>query len=425
MRILPILVAAAISMLLMAAAPAAADDRYAEPAGDGPILTCPQSDPCSITDAVDPTATDDGDEVILAPGTYSLDARLQLLDAVHMHGTGVPSDTKIVATYFADNLVYMENAASEISNLEINAVVNAPALSVASGIVNRVIVRNTAGDACAGASVRIIQSVCSSVANEGEGLVVDVSLITTPVNLRNSTITGGPNAYGIRAYSSGAGTANVNMIGVIASGAAGAVFLSGASTTFTATHSNYQSVNAGGVTNFTPAGSGTNQTTLPKFVDQAAGDLRQKFDSITIDAGAVDGLSGTVDLLGAARSQGAAPDIGAYEFDPATAPPPDTPGSNPPGGTPSTPSLLDTVSPTLTITKKPKSKTASKKLVVVFKSSEAATFECKLDKGKFTPCRSPYKRSVKPGKHKLLIKAIDLAGNVSSVKTIKWTVKKP
>jgi len=46
------------------------------------------------------------------------------------------------------------------------------------------------------------------------------------------------------------------------------------------------------------------------------------------------------------------------------------------------------------------------------------------DKGAFKTCKSPYKKTVKAGKHKLQIKATDAAGNVSSIKTIKWTVKK-
>ena len=48
------------------------------------------------------------------------------------------------------------------------------------------------------------------------------------------------------------------------------------------------------------------------------------------------------------------------------------------------------------------------------------------DKGKFKTCKSPYKKSkLKLGKHKLQIKATDAAGNVSLIKTIKWTVKAP
>lgn len=85
--------------------------------------------------------------------------------------------------------------------------------------------------------------------------------------------------------------------------------------------------------------------------------------------------------------------------------------------------ILDKIAPVLTIKKKPKSGT-SRKARVSFTSSETATFECKLDRGKFKRCRSPWKKTVKPGKHKLQIRATDQADNVSKVKTVKWTVKK-
>lgn len=70
----------------------------------------------------------------------------------------------------------------------------------------------------------------------------------------------------------------------------------------------------------------------------------------------------------------------------------------------------DKTAPQTTILKKKvKGRTAKFKFV----SSEAgSTFECKLDKKKFKPCRSPkkYKR-LKPGKHVFQVRAIDAAGN--------------
>jgi hypothetical protein len=94
------------------------------------------------------------------------------------------------------------------------------------------------------------------------------------------------------------------------------------------------------------------------------------------------------------------------------------------GGGSAAPAPVDAIAPTITIPKKPKSSTTSKKFSLSFSASEAVTFQCKLDKGKFKSCKSPYKQTVKIGKHKLQITATDAAGNVSSVKTISWTVKK-
>lgn len=70
----------------------------------------------------------------------------------------------------------------------------------------------------------------------------------------------------------------------------------------------------------------------------------------------------------------------------------------------------DKTAPQTTILKKKvKGRTAKFRFV----SNEAgSTFECKLDKKKFKPCRSPkkYKR-LKPGKHVFQVRAIDAAGN--------------
>jgi hypothetical protein len=48
-----------------------------------------------------------------------------------------------------------------------------------------------------------------------------------------------------------------------------------------------------------------------------------------------------------------------------------------------------------------------------FKSSEAnSTFKCKLDKGKWKSCKSPYVvNNADPGKHKFKVAATDAAGN--------------
>jgi hypothetical protein len=66
------LTALVAALALAGATPAAAAIRYAEPGGDGPPASCPETDPCEIQAAVENGMGTPGDEVILLPGTYDL-----------------------------------------------------------------------------------------------------------------------------------------------------------------------------------------------------------------------------------------------------------------------------------------------------------------------------------------------------------------
>jgi 6-phosphogluconolactonase (cycloisomerase 2 family) len=84
----------------------------------------------------------------------------------------------------------------------------------------------------------------------------------------------------------------------------------------------------------------------------------------------------------------------------------------------------DTDPPNTRITKKPKKETTKRKAKFRFKSNEpGSTFECKLDRRKFKPCDSPFKKKVKIKRHKFKVRAIDSAGNVDPTPAKrKWTV---
>src|SRR4029450_6071154 len=75
----------------------------------------------------------------------------------------------------------------------------------------------------------------------------------------------------------------------------------------------------------------------------------------------------------------------------------------------------DTTAPQTTITKTIK-KPRKHRIKVFFSSSEAGShFQCKLDKKAFKPCTSPKSyRKLKPGKHKIKVRAIDTAGNADA-----------
>jgi hypothetical protein len=72
---------------------------------------------------------------------------------------------------------------------------------------------------------------------------------------------------------------------------------------------------------------------------------------------------------------------------------------------------IQVVCPETTITKRPKRYRTSSKVKVKFTSSVAgSTFECKLDRHKYKPCTSPYKKHWGRGRHTLKVRAVSPAG---------------
>jgi len=87
----------------------------------------------------------------------------------------------------------------------------------------------------------------------------------------------------------------------------------------------------------------------------------------------------------------------------------------------------DTVAPKTKITKAPKGARRAlakpSKVKVKFKTNEpGAWFTCKLDRKKPKPCRSPYTLRARKGKHKLKVRAEDLAGNKGKPAKLKFRV---
>jgi len=85
---------------------------------------------------------------------------------------------------------------------------------------------------------------------------------------------------------------------------------------------------------------------------------------------------------------------------------------------------VDVTGPKVKVSKGPKPKSTKRKAKFLFSAEAGATFRCKLDKGGFEGCKSPAKFKVKPGKHKLSIRATDDLGNAGAAETYKWKVKK-
>jgi trypsin len=82
----------------------------------------------------------------------------------------------------------------------------------------------------------------------------------------------------------------------------------------------------------------------------------------------------------------------------------------------------ETTPPSTEIGKHPKKKTTKRTAKFAFSANEESSFECKLDKGQFKSCSSPYKKRVSAKKHKFQVRAVDVQGNVGAVDKFKWRV---
>ncbi|MCB0876215.1 MAG: hypothetical protein KDB46_08475 [Solirubrobacterales bacterium] len=91
----------------------------------------------------------------------------------------------------------------------------------------------------------------------------------------------------------------------------------------------------------------------------------------------------------------------------------------------------DTTAPDTTIGKGPKAKIKTKKkqvlVKVTFRSEPGSAFECRVDKGKFKRCGSPFRAKVKSRggkgrKHTISVRAIDPSGNVGEPAKVGFRV---
>jgi hypothetical protein len=436
MRKISLLTIAVVACFLTIAASASADDRYAFPGGDATnVATCGPAENCDLVSAMDTTYVADGSSVRIAPGTYTVNTALALTAAgAGIRGSGATAaDVVINSTVTGSPALTISND-SEGEKFTLNTVTSASSsggFNLANGNVDHLIVTATGqyANACTGVDARFVESVCHATGEFGSAFRSTASASLT-FSFINSTLVPGPYGYGFAGTTLSTGNEmTVDIFStIIVSGSGHPIMLGrptgGPAPTFIAEYSNFQCtqvvLDQVSGQSCLPPESATNQTDAPTFKDAGSGDFTPAAGSPTIDAGSTSGLTGNKDVIGHVRVQGAAADIGAYESTPPVVTPPAG------GGNTIIPPVIipDTLKPTITISKKPKATTTSTKFNVTFKASETATFQCKLDKGKFKTCKSPYKAKVKVGKHKLQIKATDAAGNVSLVKTIKWTVKK-
>lgn len=388
LRVAPVATVIAV-WLLLASAPAAAATRYAEPGGNGPAATCPQSDPCDIQIAIegDPGIVGEevanGDEIVVLPGTYVLGAsssdELDILKNITVHGD--PGEPRPVIQSAAATAMFMYTTTPTVRWLRIEHTGSTYGLFVWTGTVEQVEVIHSAagGLACHSYTGTIRDSVCAATAG-GSALNVSTGGVsgTLNVTLRNDTVIGasggsGIPAYGITAYTTGSGIdadivldAKNTVLRGDTDDASMTTDDAAQSVTLTLDHSNYDSADifsfGAGAESITPSNTSSNQTAAPVFKDAPASNFHQMLGSPTIDAGAALDYTSLGDFEGEARTVGSAPDIGADEFPP----PPET-----------------------TITSRPPRTTTLTTAGFEFEADQDGKFKCRLDDGAYERCTSP------------------------------------
>jgi hypothetical protein len=406
--------------MLVVAGPALGATRFASPTGDASAaMTCPPGDECDIQTAVEDPSVDPGDEVVLLPGDYGIGGNsIDPAVAIDLHGSGQPAP-RILSTGNGSG-VDIDIPGVIVRDLRIeHSGGTGVALDIqAASTAERVMASSSSNIACLPALGALIRdSICYSTATDQAAVRFFYNGTDGPstAHLINVTaIASAGNSNGIELGTFDEGEQTLNATNVIASGSGTAAdvaaFNNGTSVTINLEHSNYDTEDQGTGTTITDPGSGTNQIAPPQFANAAAGDFHQVSGSPTIDAGAGDPALGSADIDGEARTQGAAPDIGADEF---TVPAPAANGDNFP--------------PDTKILKGPRKRTEKRKAKFQFGGSEPGlTFECSLDAKEFKPCSSPKKfRSLKRTKHEFAVRAVDAAGNRDPTPADRiWKVKK-
>jgi hypothetical protein len=400
------LTAALITVLgtvLCGSAPAAAAVRFAEPGGNGPAATCPQSNPCDIQAAVEDPSVSAGDEVVVLPGDYAVGGDpIVPAEAIDLHGAAGLTLPRIISTAGPnDSAVDIEIDDVVVRDLRIDHTGNlsgGAALSVlGDSTAERVEAIDHASTACSPAFDALIRdSICYTTATD-RAAVAHFDNGTGGPNtsyLRNVTAvaTVGSSSNAIRMGSFDVGEVTLNARNVVASGGGPdvAAFNNGTSVDIDLRNSNYDSESQGTGTTISDPGSDANQTDAPLFANAAAGNFHQLSGSPTRNAGTTTASNGPLDIDREPRNQESAPDIGADEF--------------------------DVIAPSTQITGGPAGPTSDPTPTFTFSSDQLGTFQCAIDAGAFGACSGPGAShttgQLANGAHTFRVRAIDVSSNV-------------
>ena len=301
----------AMSMWLIAvlvpAAPAAATPRYVEPNGvTGGDCTPP--DPPGIWSACEfkyavQNVSNNGDEVIVAPGDYTIPGGMTEQNDVVIHGEYGKTRPHVNASALI--LEYIQGGGT-VRHLELqgNLVLryspkHAEDLRVAGSVTLE-------GSHVLRDSI-VVASAVSAVAVRGQGGSQDLRNVTALSTGQDSVgiVTRPDPAF---CFADTLTAKNVIVRGVGNDLSATKASCSTSTSRIDVSYSNYRAGKASGDGMIVDAGN--NQTNLDPAFD---GDYHQLPTSPTIDAGIDDGMLGSADIDGEARTIGSAPDIGADE----------------------------------------------------------------------------------------------------------------
>jgi hypothetical protein len=301
--------------------------RYASPFGTSAKDCQSVATACDFATAVRGTGLNvpsSGEEVIIEPGTYAVNAFVPPAVAPNLDIHGVFDQPRPVIE--ENGHQFQVSNGSDVSYLTVEANDNGEFGFYGSGVAERLLVKTNAngnGPAC-----QCLGDVRDSViisTGEGPALGIESGGGSGSATYRNDTAyTANAAAPAIEAYQSGVGAQTINAYNVIADNSAGGqdVVADGPMTSITLSHSNYHDpaqLNTGVVAD---AGGAPHQAAPPIFIDAGGGNFGEAPGSPTIDAGLTDALSGSTDFAGGARVLGASTDIGAEEF---ISPPPSAP----------------------------------------------------------------------------------------------------
>jgi hypothetical protein len=304
-----LLLAAALLLAIPASAPAAT--RHADP--DGSSFSCTNELRCPLGQAL--SAANDGDEVVLHEGTYSVPAPVSSgTDSVSVHGAAGEGRAVLSVTTGAGECGLLVAPDSAISDLDVVlGSSSARGLCPADGTtVQRVRVTGSwpgvigihVGNDAEGVVIRDVLVRITGANSEG------IRLYRTPdAQLRNATVLMTGSGSEALAVGSGPAPGTLTVRDSVLSGTGGAFTLECPTQPLTLAidHSAYSA--PGGGCTFSP-GEGN----VPFAGVKIGADGRQDPASNTVDAGIGDAYTGAVDLEGTERPQGGRPDIGAHEL---------------------------------------------------------------------------------------------------------------